>query len=244
MGIPTGVAVHTRRHQRGSASERSVHGRHRVGIELPGGQQVLQWSVITRVVLSDGLSRHRGAAEGPRARRRQAHMAPGGLRRRPLPGLTADARAIRSAAAQDRLCSATPCSPTWTPVPGACWSSFWWAASPPSASRSSCIGTGSCGCSGSARRSRSRTGNADRRARVIPRPRESRVHHARMPFVSYPYEWPFSMLKDAALLQLELNQRALGGGLALKDATPYNVQWRGARPVFIDVGSFERLRPG
>jgi hypothetical protein len=41
MGIPTGVAVHTRRHQHGSASERSVHGRHRVGIERPGGQQVL-----------------------------------------------------------------------------------------------------------------------------------------------------------------------------------------------------------
>ena len=52
------------------------------------------------------------------------------------------------------------------------------------------------------------------------------------------------MLRDAALLQLELNQRALRAELALKDATPYNVQWRGSRPVFIDVGSFERLRPG
>ena len=70
------------------------------------------------------------------------------------------------------------------------------------------------------------------------------LRHERMPFVSYAYEWPFSMLKDAALLQLELNQRALRAGLALKDATPYNVQWRGTRPVFIDVGSFERLRPG
>ena len=70
------------------------------------------------------------------------------------------------------------------------------------------------------------------------------LHHERVPFVSYPYEWPFSMLKDAALLQLELNQRALRAGFALKDATPYNVQWRGTRPVFIDTGSFERLRPG
>jgi hypothetical protein len=70
------------------------------------------------------------------------------------------------------------------------------------------------------------------------------LRHERVPFVSYPYEWPFSMLRDAALLQLELNQRALKAGLALKDATPYNVQWRGTRPVFIDVGSFERLRPG
>jgi hypothetical protein len=70
------------------------------------------------------------------------------------------------------------------------------------------------------------------------------LRHERVPFVSYPYEWPFAMLKDAALLQLELNQRALRAGLALKDASPYNVQWHGSRPVFIDVGSFERLRPG
>jgi hypothetical protein len=70
------------------------------------------------------------------------------------------------------------------------------------------------------------------------------LRHERVPFVSYPYEWPFSMLKDAALLQLELNRRALRADLALKDATPYNVQWRGTRPVFVDVGSFERLRPG
>jgi hypothetical protein len=69
------------------------------------------------------------------------------------------------------------------------------------------------------------------------------LRHERVPFVSYPYEWPYSMLKDAALLQLELNQRSLRAGLALKDASPYNVQWRGVRPVFVDVGSFERLRP-
>jgi SAM-dependent methyltransferase len=68
--------------------------------------------------------------------------------------------------------------------------------------------------------------------------------HERVPFVSYPYEWPFGMLRDAALLQLELLLAALDEGLVLKDASPYNVQWRGARPVFVDVGSFERLRPG
>jgi hypothetical protein len=68
------------------------------------------------------------------------------------------------------------------------------------------------------------------------------LRHERVPFVSYPYEWPFSMLRDAALLQLDICRRALRAGLALKDASPYNVQWRGTRPVFIDVGSFERLR--
>jgi len=68
--------------------------------------------------------------------------------------------------------------------------------------------------------------------------------HERIPFVSYPYEWPFGMLRDAAALQLGLLLEALEEGLTLKDASPYNVQWRGARPLFVDVGSFERLREG
>lgn len=70
------------------------------------------------------------------------------------------------------------------------------------------------------------------------------LRHERIPFVSYPYEWTPGMLRDAALLQLELLAGALDEGLILKDATPYNVQWRGARPVFVDVGSFEPLREG
>jgi hypothetical protein len=70
------------------------------------------------------------------------------------------------------------------------------------------------------------------------------LEHERIPFVSYPYEWTFAMLRDAALLQLELLRRALDEDLTLKDSSSYNVQWRGAQPVFIDVGSFERLRPG
>ena len=70
------------------------------------------------------------------------------------------------------------------------------------------------------------------------------LEHDVIPFVSYPYEWTFSMLRDAALLQLELLRRAIEKGLILKDSTPYNVQFRGAAPVFIDVGSFEQLREG
>jgi hypothetical protein len=68
------------------------------------------------------------------------------------------------------------------------------------------------------------------------------LRHERVPFVSYPYEWPFGMLRDAALLQLDLLERSLEEGLMLKDSSPYNVQWHGSSPVFIDVGSFERLR--
>ncbi len=70
------------------------------------------------------------------------------------------------------------------------------------------------------------------------------LRHETIPFVSYPYEWCFGMLRDAALLQLDLVAAALDEDMILKDASPYNVQWRGARPVFVDVGSFERLREG
>ena len=70
------------------------------------------------------------------------------------------------------------------------------------------------------------------------------LRHERIPFVSYPYEWTFSMLRDAALLHLEILQRSLPEGLTTKDGTSYNVQWRGAKPVYIDVGSFERARDG
>lgn len=70
------------------------------------------------------------------------------------------------------------------------------------------------------------------------------VEHARVPFVSYPYEWPFGMLKAAALLHLELMADALAEGFVLKDSSPYNIQWIGARPVFIDIPSFEPLGQG
>jgi SAM-dependent methyltransferase len=70
------------------------------------------------------------------------------------------------------------------------------------------------------------------------------LRHERIPFVSYPYEWPFSSLKRAALLQLDLLVDAIGAGLMLKDGTPYNVLFDGARPMYIDIGSIERLRDG
>jgi SAM-dependent methyltransferase len=70
------------------------------------------------------------------------------------------------------------------------------------------------------------------------------LRHEPVPVISYPYEWTFGMLRDAALLQLELMRDALQEGLILKDASPFNVQWRGVQPVFVDVGSFQRLREG
>ena len=70
------------------------------------------------------------------------------------------------------------------------------------------------------------------------------LRHQTIPFVSYPYEWCFGMLRHAALLQLELLEAALAEGIALKDATPFNVQWIGPRPIFIDVASFVRWTEG
>lgn len=69
------------------------------------------------------------------------------------------------------------------------------------------------------------------------------IRPRRVPFVSYPYEWCFGQLKDAALLTLELQRRAVARGISLKDATAYNVQWLDGRPTLIDTLSFEALRP-
>jgi hypothetical protein len=44
------------------------------------------------------------------------------------------------------------------------------------------------------------------------------LRHERVPFVSYPYEWTFGMLRDAALLQLDLLERALAEDLILRTA--------------------------
>jgi len=65
-----------------------------------------------------------------------------------------------------------------------------------------------------------------------------------IPFVSYPYEWSFSQLKDAALLTLRTQKEALEFGMSLKDCSAYNVQFVGGTPVFIDSLSFEEYRDG
>jgi len=68
--------------------------------------------------------------------------------------------------------------------------------------------------------------------------------HERIPFPSYPHEWPPEMLWAAGRLTLELAQAALADGFGLKDANPRNVLFRGSEPVFIDALSFERRNPG
>jgi SAM-dependent methyltransferase len=70
------------------------------------------------------------------------------------------------------------------------------------------------------------------------------LRHERIPFVSYPFEWSFSQLQDAAALHIDLLVAALAEKMTMKDGYAYNVQFRGAAPVFIDIGSFERYRGG
>jgi SAM-dependent methyltransferase len=69
------------------------------------------------------------------------------------------------------------------------------------------------------------------------------IEHERIPFPSYPYEWPPEMLHAAAALTLDFARQALEEGFGLKDATPDNVLFRGSQPVFVDVLSFERRDP-
>ncbi len=65
-----------------------------------------------------------------------------------------------------------------------------------------------------------------------------------LPFISYPYEWCFSQLKDAALLTLDVQKKALARGMVLKDASAYNVQMMDGHPVLIDTLSFEQYVEG
>jgi len=70
------------------------------------------------------------------------------------------------------------------------------------------------------------------------------LHHAKVPFISYPYEWSFPLLKAAAILHLNIQIEALRGDFSLTDSTAYNVQFNGVKPVFIDVLSFRKYVDG
>jgi len=63
-------------------------------------------------------------------------------------------------------------------------------------------------------------------------------------FVSYPYEWSFSQLKNAALTTLEIQKIALKFGMTLKDGSAYNIQFKNGKPVLIDTLSFEKYQEG
>lgn len=70
------------------------------------------------------------------------------------------------------------------------------------------------------------------------------IEPKKITFISYPYEWCFTQLKEAALLTLKIQKLALKWGMSLKDCSVYNVQFIGSKPIFIDTLSFERYVKG
>lgn len=65
-----------------------------------------------------------------------------------------------------------------------------------------------------------------------------------LPFISYPYEWSFTQLKEAAILTLKIQLEALKYNMILKDATAFNIQFYNGKPIFIDTLSFEKYEEG
>ena len=66
----------------------------------------------------------------------------------------------------------------------------------------------------------------------------------KIPFITYPYEWSFSQLKDAAITTIEIQKKALDYGLILKDSSAYNIQFKDGNPILIDTLSFEKYSDG
>ena len=73
----------------------------------------------------------------------------------------------------------------------------------------------------------------------LRRSASSVIRQPELPFVSYSYEWSFSMLRDAALVTLDTLDQCLARGFVLKDATAFNVLFEGAAPRLVDVHSIE-----
>jgi ribosomal protein L11 methylase PrmA len=70
------------------------------------------------------------------------------------------------------------------------------------------------------------------------------IQPERVPFISYPYEWSFGQLKDAALATLSIQRRSLKAGMSLKDASAYNIQFVRGKATLIDTLSFEIYKEG
>ena len=76
-----------------------------------------------------------------------------------------------------------------------------------------------------------------------PGPESTLFRVATLPVITYPWEWPNGMLAEAALATIRVRRELLAIGLDLKDASAFNIQFRGSRPVLMDVGSIKVWRP-
>ena len=70
------------------------------------------------------------------------------------------------------------------------------------------------------------------------------LEHAPIDLITYPYEWTFGQLKDAAILHLEILKECLENGWIVKDSTPYNIQFVNNKPIFIDTPSITKWESG
>ena len=66
------------------------------------------------------------------------------------------------------------------------------------------------------------------------------LEHEKIDVISFPTEWSFTMLKEAALLVLKVNKILLKYGFETFDPHGYNVLFDHAIPKYIDFGSFGR----
>ena len=84
----------------------------------------------------------------------------------------------------------------------------------------------------------------DRRYAAQPEIAYRIIRPVQLAFVSYPYEWCFSQLRDAALATLRIQKIAMAHGMSLRDASAYNIQFHAGEPTLIDTLSFEAIREG
>ena len=64
------------------------------------------------------------------------------------------------------------------------------------------------------------------------------IRQREIPNSNYSFEWSPTMLKDAALLTIDLAIDFCEDDILLQDATPYNILFDSAKPTFIDLCSF------
>jgi len=67
------------------------------------------------------------------------------------------------------------------------------------------------------------------------------IEHTKIFPVTYPYEWSFSMLKDAAITALKVNIIAKKYGYQTHDCHAFNVVFDGIQPKYVDLGSFVKI---
>ena len=70
------------------------------------------------------------------------------------------------------------------------------------------------------------------------------IEHRKINYISYPYEWCFDQLKDAAIHHLNFHIFLLNNNATLIDGSAFNIQFEGYKPIFIDLLSIKEYQEG